>query len=196
MKTFTITTTETKPKLVIEREEFADSPRENSNIGKFITQERNRVSPDNDTYLYNLMIETASVASSREDHLERLYKAIDYPILIVPICRYEHSGVKYMTGFHHGWDYSNCGFYFITVETFTSIFPDKCNPDETELLKIVESEIDTYNKYLNGDVYCFTLFNDEGEKVDSCTGFYSLEDMKDYLPEEWENEDLEEYLKD
>ena len=195
MKTFTITTTKTRPKLVIKRDTDAPSPRKDSNIGKFITNERGRNSPDRDIYLHNLMMETYEDATSSEDHLARLYKAISEVILIVPICRYEHSGVQYMTGVHEGYDYSNCGFYFVTKETYKEIFGDE-EVDEEKILAVVKCEIEDYNRYLNGDIYSFELFNDEGDFVDSCSGFYLLEDMKEHLPVEWQDEDLEEYLKD
>jgi len=44
-------------------------------------------------------------------------------------------------------------------------------------------------------VYRFTLYDEDGGVEDSCCGFYDIEDIRGYLPEEWKNEDLTKYLK-
>jgi hypothetical protein len=41
----------------------------------------------------------------------------------------------------------------------------------------------------------FVLLDDEGDQIDSCGGFWDYESMKDYLPSEFANENLEDYLK-
>jgi hypothetical protein len=56
----------------------------------------------------------------------------------------------------------------------------------------VKTLIDIYN---DGCEYYFTLFDENGKESDSCGGFYSLDDIKAFLPDEWKEEDLEEYTK-
>ena len=66
-------------------------------------------------------------------------------------------------------------------------------PEDFE--KVIKQEIAVYNKYVNGEVYRFTLYNEAGEIEDSCCGFYNIEDIRDHLPEDWKDEDLDEYLQ-
>ena len=54
------------------------------------------------------------------------------------------------------------------------------------------SEVKTYNHYINGEVYGFTLYHNS-EELDSVWGFYDsddkylgfLEDMYEYFPDEF-----------
>ena len=59
---------------------------------------------------------------------------------------------------------------------------------------IVEAEIETFSQWANGEVYHFTLYDDEGNEEDSLGGIYDLEEIKEYLPEEWQEEDLSKYI--
>lgn len=99
-------------------------------------------------------------------------------------------GVVYSLGEKHGFDYSNNGFYIITEDSVKELGTPK---ESFEI--VIKDELDTYNKYVNGEVYCFTLYNDKGEIEDSCCGFYSIDEIKEHLPSEWEDEDLTKYLK-
>ena len=44
--------------------------------------------------------------------------------------------------------------------------------------RILESEIETWDTYLRGDVYGFVAEDPEGEQIDSCWGFYGDEGIK------------------
>ena len=56
--------------------------------------------------------------------------------------------------------------------------------------------MNNYNRFINGEMLMFTLYDNDGEVEDSCSGFYNIEDIKEHLPEEWSKEDLSEYLID
>jgi hypothetical protein len=60
---------------------------------------------------------------------------------------------------------------------------------------VIKSELETYTKWANGEVYGFTLYDDKGELEDSCYGFYDIDDIKEHLPAEWKDEDLTAYIK-
>ena len=112
-------------------------------------------------------------------------------IAIYPIVKYEHSGVAYSIGPKHGFDFSNNGFYVITEKTQKEIGAKK-----KDFKKIVEGELNCYNQWCNGEVYSFILYDKNGEIEDSCCSFYDINDIKDYLPKEWDKEDLNDYLID
>lgn len=50
-------------------------------------------------------------------------------------------------------------------------------------------------QWVNNEVYQFVLFDEQGKEVERCTGFYDLESIKEYLPKNWQNEDLEQYIQ-
>lgn len=95
----------------------------------------------------------------------------------------------YRLGTAHGFDYSNNGFYIVTKKSAKRIGTKK-----KDFERVIKAEIDTYNKYINGEIYCWTLYNEQGEVEDSGGDYYDLEDIKAELPKEWKNEDLSKYV--
>lgn len=186
-----------KPRLEITYNSDSNSPREWSNLGKFIVISGRYNSPDNDETFISIVKETSQNATSQENHIDLIKKEIedlgDKVLYITPICRYEHGGVAYSIGTRHGFDYSNNGFYIVTEETLKGICEPLSSDEEYE--KQISNEIETYNQWVNGEVYAFILYDENGEQEDSCCGFYAIEDIKEYLPEEFKDEDLEQYLK-
>jgi hypothetical protein len=195
MKTYTKTIQETKPRLKITHDDFTSSPREWSNLGYFITIDQNYRSPDNVEYLQDIIKETGKEATSTEDHMDMIkktYRSLGYEgniVAIYPICKYEHSSVSYSLGQKHGFDYSNNGFYIITDKTQKELGTPK-----KDFETIIKQELEVYNKYANGEVYGFVLYDEAGEVEDSCSGFYDIDDIKDHLPEEWKDETLSDYI--
>ena len=62
--------------------------------------------------------------------------------------------------------------------------------------EVIKQELETYNQWCSGEIYQFILYDKQGEFIDSCCGFYSIEEIRQYLPKEWDKVDLEEYLQD
>lgn len=183
-----------KQRLSIEFDSYSDSPRTWDNIGYFITVESRNISPDGNPENLRRLIESAyydDKENTIDSHMKLIQKywGEDFKS-IVPITRYEHSGVKYSVGAKTGWDYSMCGFYIITQEQWE----DAGQPDDDTMLEIVKTEIDLYNQWANGEVYRFTLQDENGEFQDSCGGFYDIEDIRYELPEEFKDVDLHDYL--
>ena len=194
MKNYTKKVIETKPRLVIQHDEDCESPREYTNLGYFITQDSKHYSPDEHGEIQAIIKDTGNEAQNQKEHMD-LIKAeienqLDETVLkIYPITKYEHSGVKYSLGTAHGFDNSNNGFYIITEKS----------QKETGVLKkdfenCIQNELELYNNWVNGEVYCFILYDEQGEIEDSCGGFYELEDLQQNLPKEWAKEDMNDYL--
>ena len=171
-----------------------ESPREWSNLGYFITVDRNYNSPDKNKELEDIIKETGEEATSQEEHIrlitEQYQVATGYHIeAIYPISKYEHGGISYSLGTAHGFDNSNNGFYIITTET-----QKEMGTEDKDFIKVIKQELELYNSWCNGENYHYALYNDKGELIDSCGCFYDLEDIREHLPEEYKDEDLSEYL--
>lgn len=196
MKKYTKTSIIEEPRLKITYDEYPTSPREWSNLGYFITVDRNYHSPDKCEELERIVKETGDEANSCEDHMKLIKKGLkertdEKVFAIYPINKYEHSGVVYSLGTKHGFDYSNNGFYIVTEQGLKEMGVRK---NKKAIERLIEAELKIYNQYANGEVYQFVLFDDKGEVEDSCGGFYDIESIGDYLPKEWEKEDLNDYF--
>jgi hypothetical protein len=183
-----------KPRLVISYDNYTESPRTWTNLGYFLTAESKYESPDgNDHPLYDIMKSTGDEATSTEDHIKRIKKEAKQQginiIAIYPVYRYEHGNIVYKRGIAHGFDYSNCGFYIITDESQKE-YGEHAKPAEA----LIDGELEEYTKWVNGEVYSFILYTKDGETEDSCGGFYDIEDIREYLPKEYKDEDLNDYL--
>jgi hypothetical protein len=85
------------------------------------------------------------------------------------------------------WARNQCGLVFVESEKLVNEYgADNAETRETAL-KCLESEIETYNQFLEGDVYGYTIErakhckscdSDSMEHVDSCWGFYGLDYCK------------------
>lgn len=197
MKTYTQTRITTEPRLVIEYDESPESPREWSNLGYFITVDRNYSSPDKNETLERIVKETGEEATDQANHIDLITKRVEDELnehveAIYPICKYEHSGVAYSLGTSHGFDYSNNGFYIVTTKSRAEIGVKK---DKKAFERFIEDELKVYNQWANGEVYRFTLYDETGEVEDSCSGFYDIESIRENLPEEFKDEDLDEYVR-
>lgn len=190
MKTYK-TTTE-KPRLVIKYDSHPFSPRVGiGTAGYFITCENNRHSPDKHTELEQIISETGNQAEDVEEHIKLIKNEyIGYIKYIYPVTRYEHGNIVYKLGKHSGFDYSVCGFYIITKEQAK----EYKGYSENKIKDIIVDELELYNKYVNGEVYMFTLYDENGNKEDCGHDFYSIDDIKECLPAEWKKEDLQDYF--
>ena len=184
------------PLLEIRHDENGVSPRNDDNLGYFISVDRSYYSPDDHDTLVSIVKETGGEARNQEEHIRMIKKEVEDQVqekvlAIYPITKYEHGGVNYSLGRTSGFDYSANGFYIVTDKTAEVTGVSKENFE-----KVIKEELNIYNKYANGEVYCYTLFDEDGEVQDSCGGFYDIEDIKEQLPKEWEDVDLEEYYTD
>lgn len=181
------------PRLKIMYDECAESPRVFNNIGYFITKESRYNSPDKGK-AEGIVMETSEDANNQEHHIELIKEVFEETVLhIFPVTKYEHSGISYSLGNSTGFDCSNNGFYIVTEKSLSVLFGEI--PSENRIIKIIEAEIETYNKWANGEIYCFELLDDNGGFEDSCGGFFEIEDIMEHLPKEFEDENLGDYLR-
>jgi len=198
MKTFKKIETIQKPMLVIEYDDSVPSPREDTNLGYFITVDRNLNSPDQNEQLENIMRASGDETQNQEDHIQIMANLIntetnEQVIAIYPITKYEHSGISFSLGTTKGFDNSNNGFYIITDKTLKE-FDEGLSKNTSGQKDVIQAELEEYNKWINGEVYRFTLYDNKGEEIDACGGFYDLEAVQQNLPVDWAKEDLNDYI--
>ena len=120
-------------------------------------------------------------------------------IVILPIRLYDHSGITISTGneypYNDRWDSMQVGYIYATKEDIKKNWSVKRVSKQLikKATELLEGEIETYDQYLRGEIYGFNLSKvskcDHGDEhldnIDSCWGFYSIEDILDQLDEKW-----------
>ncbi len=115
-----------------------------------------------------------------------------------PIYLYDHGGLTVDTSpFSCPFDSGQLGEVLVFNDAVRENFGIKriTKKKKEELLKVIEknvdSEVKTYSSYLEGDIYCYTILDENDEVIDSCGGFYGTDfennGMKENLPEEFKN---------
>ena len=126
------------------------------------------------------------------DELEEAIREEEKPLAILPVYMYDHSGITInTTGFSCPWDSGQIGYAYITQQKIDEmgchIKDNESFEEYTERLKkMLIAEVETYDQYLTGDVYGFSL-TDENDKEDSCWGFYG---------DDWKTNGLADYIND
>jgi len=120
------------------------------------------------------------------EELETALKKHYNIVAIEPVYMYDHSGLTIATKpFSCPWDSGQIGFAFVTREEVLNEHPGRQNL--TKALKqwaaaILESEVKTYDMYLRGDVWGYTIY-DDGTEIESCWSFFG----HDYCKQEAES---------
>ena len=126
----------------------------------------------------------------------------DNPIVLeFPLYAYEHGDISLSMSdsypYNDRWDAGQIGVIAITKKDMKNIMEySNLNKKRIETLtSIAKSEIETYNDYLNGNVYGFEIVKtvicdlecEHEESLDSCWGFYGHDFEKngisDYVPD-------------
>lgn len=177
----------------INYDECIESPREWDNLGKIIAwHKRYNLSDKNieEQYIYSKdckLKDLVNYCNNWEEVEEVIKKELNIKF-IYPLFLYDHSYLSlktYRHGQHSAWDCGQVGFIYITKEDYKKIETKKSSKRQY-CDKIIESELEIYTQYLNGECYCFNI-KDEEETIDSCGGFYSVNDAIEYAKEEIDN---------
>jgi hypothetical protein len=95
--------------------------------------------------------------------------------IILPLYLYDHSGITISTEpFSCPWDSGQIGFIYVSKEKIREEFSvkriTKKLKDRIEFYNVL-GEVDTYDKYIMGEVYGFNIEYADGDS-DSCSGFF------------------------
>ena len=146
-------------------DEHPDNPRDWDNASKLVCWHRD----------YTLGDEQPS--ASPEEWLED-YKAANPGALVVPVYMYEHGGIALNTGgFSCPWDSGQCGYAVISAADMAKEWPALEGEERLAAARAcIDSEVETYSAFCNGDVYGYRIYNNEGEHLDSCYGYYGTQE--------------------
>jgi hypothetical protein len=143
-------------------EEF-DNPRDGYGTGIIATWHRR----------YNLGDEQPTQAPDAwlSDLLKREPRAI-----VLPVYLYDHGGITISTApFSCPWDSGQIGYIYTTPDRVQEIYAAWKNltaPRIQELTRRLNHEIEIYDQYLRGDLYRYTVLDENGEHHDQGQGYY------------------------
>lgn len=158
----------------VEQDPDPSSPREDDNMGKMVCFRRRCTLGDKHDYRFD---DYNSWEEMKKDIIKR-----EKVCVILPLFVYEHSGMTMnTTGFSCRWDSGQVGFIYMTKEVYLKNFGGKIMTKKRKehAKQILIGEVETYDQYLTGDVYGYQIFDENGDYVDSCWGFYSEKDCLD-----------------
>jgi hypothetical protein len=94
--------------------------------------------------------------------------------IFLPLSLYDHSGLTIWVGSPScPWDSGYVGIVHASASKVKAEF----NGDRDKAIACMKSEVETYDQYLRGDVYGFTITDTENDiEVESCWGVYGLND--------------------
>lgn len=213
---------EYKYTLVVDQSDSAENPREWDNLGTFVCFERNSSGADEthndpEQYLIEMIeqfndgFEQRLIDKDESLSLDVLLEIAANHYVILPVYKYEHSGVAYSTTpFSCRWDSGQTGFIYAAKDKLRKDYDWKriTNARRKEVEGWLAGEIKVFSQWANGNVYGFQLYYHDVEKPyssveaqDSCSGFYhdwaptTLEEIlecgiADHLPSECLTGDL------
>ena len=155
--------------LRIYQDEMAESPRDWDNLGTMVCWHRN----------YNLG--DVHEFNSPEYFQEWLG---ENGSLVLPLILLDHSGLSISTSrewpYNCPWDAGQVGWIYATYDKIREEYGDVSPDSMDKARKLLRSEVDTYDQYLQGDVYAFSLYkvehcdlkHEHEEHIDGCCGFF------------------------
>ncbi len=163
----------------IRNDENGDNPRSWDNLGRMVCLHRR----------YNLG-DKHSYRSGDHNGWGEMEKAIiknENVGVILPLYLYDHGGITISTEpFSCPWDSGRIGFIFISKKKILEEYGGKIVTKKLKdkVTKYLKSEVETYDKFLTGDVYRYDIYKietcDKGcehkEFKDGCGGFYEQEE--------------------
>jgi hypothetical protein len=130
-----------------------------------------------------------------EDKLQEFIETKEGAV-VLPLYIYDHSGITMnTTGFSCRWDSGQVGWIYVSKERIIEEYGDASKESVEKARRVLESEVETYAQYLEGDVYGFEIVKQEQcdhghvheKHEDSCWGFYGHDinknGMLDYINE-------------
>lgn len=146
--------------------ERSENPREWDNIWTFYCFHRRYYIGDKHEYCADHF--------SGWDEFLKVILADEDVILIEPLYIYEHSGT--MLDWHPfpcGFDSGQVGFAFVTRDKLKWFDRRRMSSKlKTKIYDALEIELLAYNQWANGEIYAYCIYDDLGEGLGSCHGYY------------------------
>lgn len=137
-------------RLTVSRDEFPTSPRDDENLSKILCWHPRQYLGDKNEF------------DSYADFIDVLGEYDKNEIAIFPIRAYEHSGISISIlnsyPFNDKWDSYQIGVCIVCKSDIADLLDSEDERKWEEVAKEVAfTEVELYNQFLNGEVFCFTL---------------------------------------
>jgi len=109
------------------------------------------------------------------DEMEKDIIKKENAVIIKPLYMYDHSGITIATTpFSCHWDSGQIGFVIVTKEQIRKEYEVKRVTKKLieKAEKVLDSEVETYCMEVEGEVFGFMCYDENGDMTDSCGGFY------------------------
>ena len=162
-------------KVEVDNDTFADDPRNWDNLGKWVCAHKRYTLPNEIDFDFDDFDSWSEVEGA-------LAKRFDY---VIPLYMYDHSALSFnLYGKspywqHAAWDAGQVGFVVANKSDVRAWFGVKkiTKKIEEQFFNTLQSEVEDYQAYANGQVYVVTITDEaDGELIDCCGGFYSVEE--------------------
>ena len=160
--------------LEVTQDEYPNNPRHDDNLSTMICFHGRYSLGDKHTYKHQ--------DYSGWAEMEKAIIKNEKPAIILPLYLYDHSGITISTTpFSCKWDSGQIGFVFISKDKVKNDYGVKrvTKKEIEKVTKVLLAELETYDLYMRGEVYGYTLINENGEIEDSCFGYYGVESILD-----------------
>lgn len=163
-------------KIEIYRDDCCESPRNWDNLGEMVIRKAlsdhlrgDRLVDDDDM---NELITRCKAGS----------------LVFVPVYALIHSGIwlsttKSFNGYTCQWDTSFTGVIYAEDSAIVEEYGDLSPASREKAIACFESELKTYEQFLQGDVYRLQTLDKEGEIIDCCGGFYGSDPFENGMSE-------------
>ncbi|WP_044649051.1 hypothetical protein [Paenibacillus terrae] len=188
--------------LTIEYDVDPRSPREDDNLGSMICWhgrynlgDKHKFEDGNVFFLKLLKdVDRSEKTLDRMKSRDELFEFLETHYVILPVYLYDHGSLTIQTtAFSCPWDSGQVGWIFVSHKKVRKVYGVKRVNKALRLkvLNSLKSEVETYNHFLNGDVYGFVLKNLDGQKIESCWGLYGSDfysnGLAEHIPTEYIN---------
>lgn len=160
----------------ISYDDFLDSPREWDNLGNMVLSHGRYDLPNE----LNINFKDFGGWSEIESILTKEHNCS----IVLPVQGYDHGALNiYIGNEHDKWDGGQLGFICATDEDVRKWYGVKRITKEVReyATRQLGYEVEDYNKYVNGLVYHYTLEDNRGNYIDSCGGYFDIQDIKQDL---------------
>ena len=183
--------TENGKKIEIFASPDGSNPRQYDNLAKMVCFHERYILGDEHNYSSG---DYSSFEEMKKDIIKR-----DGAVIVEPLYMYEHGGITISTTpFSCPWDSGQLGFVIVTKDGIKNNFGVKRVTKKLieKSKEILQSEVEEYKMYLEGDVYGFRCYDKDGNITDSCTGFFGTDFEKNGMLCHISDEDIVATLKE
>lgn len=180
-------------KLFIIRQSYSMNPREDADMLGTIAYKHSRyelgeekISDPIEWLEEKLGLQTKGIYTN--ERLAELEERFFSEFIVLPLYLYDHSGITIATTpFSCPWDSGKVGYIYISKakvrEEYSWKLITKARREKIE--GYLKNEVKEFDYYLTGEVFRYKIEDENGEEVDSCSGFYG---------QDWQNNGIKDHI--